>query len=226
MDIELTNKQENNIKTTIVSIANNALEYGLRAILPDFIEDDVIEVKDKFIEEGFADGVQEVIDKLEDVGKSIVGVFTGEFETMEQVKRVIQKDGLLDGISDVIDTVLKKLLNKKKISKSTVNLIKTGKKEILNNIEKGIEDKYKETTYSLEKLSEYCNEWKQQYKEQNYEEMEKTMKKIKQQLTQKKIVEETINEARNLEKIQKFIKEKGNIENMSDLEKELLEKIK
>ena len=226
MDIELTNKQENNIKTTIVSIANNALEYGLRAILPDFIEDDVIEVKDKFIEEGFADGVQEAIDKLEDVGKSIVGVFTGEFETMEQVKRVIQKDGLLDGISDVIDTVLKKLLNKKKISKSTVNLIKTGKKEILNNIEKGIEDKYKETTYSLEKLSEYCNEWKQQYKEQNYEEMEKTMKKIKQQLTQKKIVEETINEARNLEKIQKFIKEKGNIENMSDLEKELLEKIK
>ena len=226
MDIELTNKQENNIKTTIVSIANNALEYGLRAILPDFIEDDVIEVKDKFIEEGFADGVQEVIDKLEDVGKSIVGVFTGEFETMEQVKRVIQKDGLLDGISDVIDTVLKKLLNKKKISKSTVNLIKTGKKEILNNIEKGIEHKYKETTYSLEKLSEYCNEWKQQYKEQNYEEMEKTMKKIKQQLTQKKIVEETINEARNLEKIQKFIKEKGNIENMSDLEKELLEKIK
>lgn len=226
MDIELTNKQENNIKTTILSIANNALEYGLRAILPDFIEDDIIEIKDKFIEEGFTDGVQEVIDKLEDVGKSIVGIFTGEFETMEQVKRVIQKDGLLDGISDVIDITLKKLLNKKKISKSTVNLIKTGKKEILSNIEKGIEEKYKETTYSLEKLNEYCNEWKQQYKEQNYEEMEKTMKKIKQQLSQKKIIEETINEARNLEKIQKFIKEKGNIENLTENEKQVLEKIK
>lgn len=226
MDIELNNKKENNIKTTIVSIANNALEYGLRAILPDFIEDDIIEIKDKFIEEGFTDGVQEVIDKLEDVGKSIVGIFTGEFETMEQAKRVIQKKGLLDGISDVIDIVLKKLLNKKKINKSTFNLIKTGKKEILSNIEKGIEEKYKETTYSLEKLNEYCNEWKEQYKKQNYEEMEKIMKKIKQQLSQKKIVEETINEARNLEKIQKFIKEKGNIENIGDLEKELLEKIK
>lgn len=226
MDIELNNKKENNIKTTIVSIANNALEYGLRAILPDFIEDDIIEIKDKFIEEGFTDGVQEVIDKLEDMGKSIVGIFTGEFETMEQAKRVIQKNGLLDGISDVIDIVLKKLLNKKKINKSTFNLIKTGKKEILSNIEKGIEEEYKETTYSLEKLNEYCNEWKEQYKKQNYEEMEKIMKKIKQQLSQKKIVEETINEARNLEKIQKFIKEKGNIENIGDLEKELLEKIK
>lgn len=226
MERELINTQENNIKSTIGNIMNNALEYGLKVVLPDFIEEDIIEIKNAFIQEGFTDGVQEIIDKLEDVGKSIVGIFTGEFESLEQAKRVIQKDGLLDGISDVIDLVLKKLVEKKKIDKQAVNIIKKGKKQFLSSIENEIENKYKETTYSLDKLSSYCNEWKQQYKEQNYEEMEKTMKKIKQQLNQKKIVEEIINEARNLEKVQKFIKEKGNIENLSKSEKELLEKIK
>lgn len=226
MERELINTQENNIKSTIGSIMNNALEYGLKAILPDFLEEDVLEIKNAFIQEGFTDGVQEIIDKLEDVGKSVLGIFTGEFESIEQAKRVIQKNGLLDGISDVIDLVLKKLVEKKKIDKQAANIIKKGKKQFLSTMENEIENKYKETTYSLDKLNDYCNEWKKQYKEQNYEEMEKIMKKIKQQLTQKKVVEEIINEARNLEKIQKFIKEKGEIKNLSTSEKELLEKIK
>lgn len=226
MERELVNTQENNIIKTIGNIANNALDYGLRAILPDFIEDDIIEIKDKFIQEGFTEGVQEVVDKLEDVGKSITGIFTGEFDNIEQVKRVIEKNGLLDGVSDVIDKILKKLVSKKIITKTTSNMIKTGKKEILSTMEKEIEGLYKETTYSVDKLSEYCNEWKQQYKEQKYEDMEKTMKKITTQLKKSTLVEETINEARNLEKIQKYIGEKGNIENLSKAEKELLEKIK
>ena len=71
MELALTNTHENNISKTIANVANNALEFGLKAILPDFIEDDVIEIKDQFIQEGFTEGVQSVIDKLEDVGKSI-----------------------------------------------------------------------------------------------------------------------------------------------------------
>lgn len=170
--------------------------------------------------------MQEVIDKLEDVGKSITGIFTGEFNNIDQVKRVIQKDGLLDGISDVIDLILKKLVNKKVITKSTSNIIKTGKKEILSTMENEIEELYKQTTYSVEKLSEYCNEWKTQYKQQKYEDMEKTMKKITNQLKKSSLVEETIKEARNLEKMQKYILEKGKPENLTQAEKELLEKIK
>ena len=47
------------------------------------------------------------------------------------------------GASDIIDKVLKSLVNKKKISKSTYNLIKTGKKEILNSLENELEGYYK-----------------------------------------------------------------------------------
>ncbi len=226
MELALTNTHENNISKTIANVANNALEFGLKAILPDFIEDDVIEIKDKFIQEGFTEGVQSVIDKLEDVGKSIKGIFTGEFDSLEQVKRVVQTNGILDGVSTVVDKILKKLLDKKAIKKPTYNMIKQGKKEIINSLETEIEEIYKPTTYNMEKLEGYCQEWQQKYKEKDYSGMEKAAQKIRTKLKQTQIVEEMINKARNVEKIQKYIKENGNIDSLTDVEKELLEKIK
>ena len=52
------------------------------------------------------------------------------------------------------------------------------------------------------------------------------MKKIKQKLNKNLTIETIINEARNLEKIQKYIEEKGSLENLTENEKILLEKIK
>lgn len=226
MELALTNTRDNNISKTITNVANNALEFGLKTILPDFIEDDVIEIKDKFVQEGFIDGVQGVIDKLEDIGKSVKGIFTGEFDNLEQVKRVIQTNGILDGVSNVVDKVLKKLVDKKIIKKTTSNMIKQGKKEILNSLENEIEEIYKPTTYNMEKLEEYCEEWQQKYNEKDYSGMEKAAKKITTKLKQTQVVEEMINKARNVEKIQKYIKENGDLEGLTDIEKELLEKLK
>ncbi len=226
MDI-IENLQKTNDKAQgLYTIANAGLEIGLKAILPDFIEDDILDIKDKFVQEGFSKGIQEIINKGEDIGKSIQGIFTGKFETVEQIKRLVQTDGILDGASDIIDKVLKSLVNKKKISKSTYNLIKTGKKEILNSLENELEGYYKINEYSLENLSELCQEWKESYKREDYSEMEKNMKKIKQKLNKNLTIETIINEARNLEKIQKYIEEKGSLENLTENEKILLEKIK
>jgi len=223
----IENLQKTNDKAQgLYTIANTGLEIGLKAILPDFIEDDILDIKDKFVQEGFSKGIQEIINKGEDIGKSIQGIFTGKFETVEQIKRLVQTDGILDGASDIIDKVLKSLVNKKKISKSTYNLIKTGKKEILNSLENELEGYYKINEYSLENLSELCQEWKESYKREDYSEMEKNMKKIKQKLNKNLTIETIINEARNLEKIQKYIEEKGSLENLTENEKILLEKIK
>lgn len=226
MELALANIQNNNVSKTIANVADNALEFGLKAILPDFIEDDVIEIKDKFVQEGFIEGVQGVIDKLEDIGKSVTGIFTGEFDSLEQVKRVVQTNGILDGVSSVVDKVLKKLVDKKIIKKTTSNMIKQGKKEILNSLENEIEGLYKPTTYNMEKLEEYCEEWKQKYEAKDYSGMEKAVKKISTKLKQTQVVEEMINKARNVEKIQKYIQENGDLERLTDAEKELLEKIK
>lgn len=219
-------KQTKDIKIDIGNLANKGLEFGLRAVLPDFIEDDIIDIKDKFIQEGFTEGVKETYEKVKDIGKSIQGIFTGKFESVEQVKRLIQTDGILDGTSEIIDKILKTLLNKKKISKSTYNLIKTGKKEIMNSLENELESYYKIDTYSLEKIEEYCQEWKENYSKENYKEMQKSINKIKQRLDKNESIEKIIKQAREIEKIQKYIEEKGSIENLSESEKKLIEKIK
>lgn len=54
--------------------------------------------------------------------------------------------------------------------------------------------------------------------------MEKSTNKIKQRLEKSEMIEDIINEARNIEKMQKYIEKKGSIENLSDKEKQLLEK--
>ena len=102
-------KQTKDIKIDIGNLANTGLEFGLRAVLPDFIEDDIIDIKDKFIQEGFTEGVKETYEKVKDIGKSIQGIFTGKFESVEQVKRLIQTDGILDGTSEIIEKTAKEL---------------------------------------------------------------------------------------------------------------------
>ena len=169
-------KQTKDVKIDIGNLVDNALEIGLRTILPDFIEDDVIDIKNKFIEAGFTEGIKEANEKVKDIFKSIQGIFTGKFESIDQVKRLIETDGILDAASDLIDKILKTMLSKKKINKSTYNLIKTGKKEILNSLESELENYYKIDTYSLEKIQEYCQEWKENYTKKNYQEMQKTIK--------------------------------------------------
>ena len=167
MDIEKTIEKKQEIN--ILKISNTVLDIGLRAILPDFLEEDIIDIKNSFIEEGFVEGLQTIIDKLEDLGKSITGIFTGDFETVEQVKRLIQNDGILDGVSDLIDKITKKLLDNGKINKNIYNLIKSGKKEILNILKSELKNSYQEDTYSLEKLNEYCQEWTENYKKEDYQ---------------------------------------------------------
>jgi len=224
MDIDQTIEKTNEIN--IQSIANIILDIGLKAVLPDFIEEDVIEIKDVFIQEGFLEGLQEILDKLEDIGKSITGIFTGNFDTIEQIKRLIKTDGLLDGVSELIDKITKDLLKKNKISKNTYNLIKSGKKEILKILESELKSTYSIDTSSIEKIEEYCNDWKESYDRKDYKSMKKDLNKIKTKLKKNKLIEETINKARNIEKIQEYIDKKGSIENLSNEEKSLLEKIK
>ena len=196
-------KQTKDVKIDIGNLVDNALEIGLRTILPDFIEDDVIDIKNKFIEAGFTEGIKEANEKVKDIFKSIQGIFTCKFESIDQVKRLIETDGILDAASDLIDKILKTMLSKKKINKSTYNLIKTGKKEILNSLESELENYYKIDTYSLEKIQEYCQEWKENYTKKNYQEMQKTMNKIKQRLDKSESIEDIIKQAREIEKIQK-----------------------
>ncbi len=114
----------------------------------------------------------------------------------------------------------------KSYATAQIGEIKTGKKDIINSLEDQLEGYYKTDEYSIEDLEKYCNEWKESFKQKDYQSMENTIKKINRRLEKNKILEKTIEEARNIEKIQEYLSKKGSIDNLSEKEKELLEKIK
>lgn len=108
-------------------------------ILPDLIEDQVIQVKDVMLNQGFKEGIQAVVNSAIDLGKSAMGIFTGKFESISQAHTAIKKGGILDGISSVFDNVLKSTTKSGVIGAKTSRLIKKGKNAIISSVESNIE---------------------------------------------------------------------------------------
>ena len=64
----------------------SGLYIGLRYILPDVIEDQVIEIKDSFLHNGFKEGILTAIDSAINFGKSALGFVKGNFENKKKIK--------------------------------------------------------------------------------------------------------------------------------------------
>lgn len=206
-------------------IINSAIDIGLKAILPDLIENEVIFVKDCLIEEGFREGVNAIVKSCVDFGKSAIGMVTGEFENIEQMENAIKKGGIIDTVSELIDYGLKICTNKKIIDSSTSKLIKQGKNTILDALESKIEDIFTEQVKNIEKLEKSNNEWNEYYNNKDLEGMEKSYKKIKTYLNKIIPLENNIKEARKIENIHNLIKSKGGDFELSDVELNIAEKI-
>ena len=53
----LYNNQKNFLESSLGKVINMALDIGLKAWLPDLIEDEIIDIKDCILENGFKEGV-------------------------------------------------------------------------------------------------------------------------------------------------------------------------
>ena len=103
------NEQKSFLETTLGKAINTALNIGIRALLPDFVEDQIINVKDNLFNYGFKDGISKTIDDAIELGKSATGIITGKFENVSQMQEAVKSGGLIDGVSSLIDTVLDKV---------------------------------------------------------------------------------------------------------------------
>ena len=126
-DVSIENKQRNFLQTNIGKAVNTGLNIGLRYILPDVIEDQVIEIKDSFLQNGFKEGVQTAIDSAINFGKSALGIVTGNFENVQQMQTAVKSGGIIDGISNVLNFTINKVVNCGKIPYALGSAIKTGK---------------------------------------------------------------------------------------------------
>lgn len=224
---EVTPENQNNfLQTTLGKTINTAIDIGLRAILPDMIEEQVINIKDVLLNNGLKEGIDIALKSGIEFGKSALGIVTGKFENLSQAHNAVKNGGIIDSISDTLDNVLESATKNDLISKTTSSLIKKGKNAILNTISTNIEEKFMQDVHSLELVSKYISNWKSYYNLKDLDGMEKEYKKIKKQMDTIMALDNTISEAKQIENVHNLIKNKGINYELSKEEKELINILK
>lgn len=220
-DVSIENKQRNFLQTNIGKAVNTGLNIGLRYILPDVIEDQVIEIKDSFLQNGFKEGIQTAIDSAINFGKSALGIVTGNFENVQQMQTAVKSGGIIDGISNVLNFTINKVVNSGKIPYALGSAIKTGKNAILNNITKNIESEFENQVNQIEKLNKYTNNWKDYFNNKDFDGMQREYDKIRGKMKEIVPIENTIKTARVVENLHKLIKNNGKNFDLTSEELEL-----
>lgn len=225
-NLEIEKEQKNFLETTIGKIVNTGLDIGIRALLPDFLDEQVINLKDNLFEYGFKEGITKTIDDAIDLGKSAIGIFTGNFENIEQMQSAVQTGGLIDGLSDLLDTVVGKVSQKGLINSNVANILTQGKDIILDNVQSNIEKTFAEQVTNSNNINEYINNWKEAFENKDFNTMEKQYEKIETELKELAPIENTINQARTIENLHNLIKNNGQDFNLTKEQLELAQKLK
>lgn len=221
-EIIKTEDQTKFIETTLGKTINFGLDIGLRALLPDYIEQQVIDIKNTLMQEGFSNGIKKVVSSAIDFGKSAIGIVTGNFENISQVQTAIKNGGIIDSVSGIVDSVLNKVNKTGKLPYNITNTIRKGKNIILNSITNKIEEEFTNQLDAAEKLQKYENNWKQYFNNKDFIGMQREYEKIREKLKILIPMENTLKQARTIENLHTLIKNNGQDFNLSKEELELV----
>lgn len=223
--VKLYEEQKNFLQTDLGKTINSALDIGLKAALPNLIEDQVIDIKNTILEQGFKEGLKEVINSGIDMGKSILGVVTGNFENVSQVQLAVKNGGILDSISKLLDMSINLAKNNNLINSTTSKILKQSKNTIISSISDKVEETLTNQLKAVDKLQKYCENWNESYGNQDFSGMERAYKNMQNYLNKTIPLENTIKEARKIENIHNLIKNNGKDFNISQDELMLAEKL-
>ena len=224
-NLELEKNQKNFLETTLGKTINTGIDIGIRSILPDFIEEQIIDLKDNLIKYGLKDGIKKSIDDAIDIGKSAIGIVSGNFENISQMQEAIKSGGIIDNVSGLLDTVINKVQSNGLINSTVARTIKQGKNSILNNVEKNIENTFNNQIKSLNYTEKYIKNWKNYFENKNFNGMEKEYIKINKEINNLAPIEKMINEARTIQNLHNLIKNNGQDFNLTQEQIELAKKL-
>lgn len=218
-------KQNNFLETTLGKVINTGLDIGLRWILPDLIENQVIDIKDTLLNNGLKSGIDKAVESGLELGKSAMGIVTGKFDNVNQIQTAIQKGGMLDTISNSINYVLDITTKNGLVPQGVSKIIRNSKNVLLDNIESNIEGNLTNQLRAIEKVDKYTKNWNQAYKSQDFESMQREYEKIKTEIKNLVPLENTLKKAREVENLHLLIKNKGQDFNLSQEEINLAKKL-
>jgi len=220
---KLEKEQNSFLKTNLGQAINAGVDIGLKTILPDCVEDEVIAIKDSLITEGFSAAVDTAIEEATNLGKSLMGILTGSFENISQIKEAVEKGGLIDTVSELLGDAIDWAKKKGYISKSTASTIKKGKNAVMDTIEDNIDDTLSNQIKSIEKLDGYIEKWKKYYEEKNFQNMEYQYDKIQEYIEEVIPLEQVLEKARTVENLHELIKNNGKNFDLTKEQEELAE---
>ena len=218
---EIEEKQKNFFQTALGSAINTAIDFGLKKLLPDFIEEQVIQIKDTLFQNGLIEAIKTGIDKAVDLGKNIVGIVTGDFKNISQMELAVQKGGLIESASDLINNAVNKAEEKNLINSDISSVIKKGKNIIEKDLTSNINEMLETQKEAIKKVNKYCENWNKYYELKDFEKMNKEYEKIEKEVSKIVPLEEIINKVSEIENIHNLIKNNGNNFEITQTEKEL-----
>lgn len=157
--VEIGEKQNKFLESTLGKIINTGVDVALRAVLPNAIENEVIGIKNVIINDGFKEGIKSAINSASNIGKSIAGIFTGKFDTVSQAYTAVKSGGIIDTASKMVDTAVKSAEENNLIQGSTAKLIRKSKNVVKDCISSKIEENFMEQVDGVEKVGKYINNW-------------------------------------------------------------------
>ena len=221
----LKEEQNSFLKSAFGTAVNEAIDYGLKKLLPDFIEDQVIDIKDSLLNNGIKEGINTAIDKVIDLGKSFIGIFNGDFQKVSQVEIAVQKGGLIDEMSDLFDKALENIKERDYISAKLNNIIKGGKDIVQSRLDENIKSVLKEQNKIIDNIDKCIENWNTYKTENDFEKMELEYEKIKKQAESIIPLEETLQKLKELDNLHNYIKNNNQNCNISNIELELARKL-
>ena len=225
LQIKNINNQNNFLTSTLGKAINNGIDIGLRCILPDYLEDQIIELKNNLFSYGLKDGIRKSVESVIDTGKTAIGLVTGDFKNVSQIQAAVKSDGIIDSVSGLLDDVLDKAKDSGKLDRTIINLMKNGKNSILNHVEKNVKKTLNSQILGIENLEKHIENWKDNYNNQDFNLMEKEYKKIQNEIKNLVPIQNTIDNVRTIEILHNLIKNNNKNFNLTKDEIELAQKL-
>ena len=236
LDLELKNnmklnnenileKQNNFLETSLGKAINSAVNVGLKMVLPDLFENELIKIKDTLLKNGLGEAITKAVQNGLNIGKNNIGILKENFQNVGQVKEAVEKGGIIETIANNINLSTNMVKEQNLINKNNSELIKSGNNIIVENIKNSINNNLNNQNNLINNLNNYCENWNKFYELKDFNNMEKEFNKIQNELKNIMPLEDIIKKAREIENIHNLIKNKGIDFNISNDEITLSKKL-
>lgn len=219
-EIKNSESQNNIISDILQNVINWSIDAGIKYILPDSIENQVIKIKNNILNENVQNKIKQTIDNIIDTGKQKLDIGKKEFNNVEQVEKILKSPDTIKMLSEIVEGIL----NNKELNNVKGEEIKD-KNYVSKDIENNLEKEIKKQIDSINKVKEYTKDWNKYYDNKDFESMNKTYTKMKKELKNIIPLENIIKETKRIENLNELIKSKGGDFNITKEEMELANKL-